>query len=459
MKHAAQTLFHQVVNFASSTVNNAVAVPGRKNLPKASRGMIANASNDITIPFFSDVLENSDDTLVKKGGGKGLALYDEIERDTHAWAVLQKRKKVLVSREWMVKPGGEDQIDLDAAEFLECILKELPFDRICEDLLDAILKGFAVSEIVWKRDGNYIKPDYLVSHEQRRFKFDREWKLRLLTMQSMTEGEALPDRKFIVHRHGVKGNNPYGLGLGTRLFWPVLFKREGVTFWMTFLEKFGAPTVWGKTPFGMTEAEEKKLLASLTSFVRDSAIVTPVGVEVDLVEAKRSGTVSHRDWCQYWDSQMSIATLGETLTTDVQDKGSRAAGEVHLDVLQMLVDADGDLLADTLRDTLIKWIVLFNFPGAKLPSIWRIRPANEQAEAEAESKKAEAAEKTEKALRQIVATSAKFEKDEDAREFIQELAPIDLNADRLDMFVAARFAFAHNAEQQQRFIHGSKKNF
>lgn len=42
----------------------------------------------------------------------------------------------------------------------------------------------------------------------------------------MRDGIDLPDRKFIVHRHGVVGNNPYGLGLGYQLFWAVLFKRE-----------------------------------------------------------------------------------------------------------------------------------------------------------------------------------------------------------------------------------------
>ena len=138
-------------------------------------------------------------------------------------------------------PGGEDQIDLDAAEFVEAQFKALPFDRICEDLLDATLKGISVSEIVWARDDNRIVPQRIVSHDQRRFVFDLEWKPRLLTLTNMMDGEELPPRKFISHRHGVKGNNPYGLGLGTRLFWPVLFKREGVAFWMKFLDKFAGP--------------------------------------------------------------------------------------------------------------------------------------------------------------------------------------------------------------------------
>ena len=135
----------------------------RKNLPADARAIIANARNDITIPFFSDVLQPTDRTLIERGGGQGLAIYDEIERDTHAGSVLQKRRSTLVAREWEVKAGGEDAIDLEAAEFVREQVENMAFDRICEDLLDATLKGYAVSEVVWDRDGNRIVPRLIIS--------------------------------------------------------------------------------------------------------------------------------------------------------------------------------------------------------------------------------------------------------------------------------------------------------
>lgn len=45
---------------------------GRKNLPADARTLIADAKNDITIPFYSGVLQHVDDTLIQQGGGKGL---------------------------------------------------------------------------------------------------------------------------------------------------------------------------------------------------------------------------------------------------------------------------------------------------------------------------------------------------------------------------------------------------
>lgn len=432
----------------------AFAEEPRKNLPAEARSLIASVANDITIPFFTGVMQNADDTLLQQGGGKGLAIYDEIERDTHAFAMIQKRKKATIAREWEVTPGGDRPIDKEAADLVKEILTALPFDRICEDLLDATLKGFAVSEIVWERDGNRIKPAQIKAHDQRRFTFDRDWAVRLLTWTAMREGLPLPDRKFIVHRVGVKGNNPFGLGLGTRLFWPVLFKREGVTFWLHFLEKFAGPTVVGKTPYGMLNEEQSKLMNTLTSIRTSSAVTVPIGTDVEFLEASRSGSVSYEQFIAYWDKQISICTTGETLTTQVSDGGgSRALGEVHQEQLDVLADSDGDLQSDTLREQLVQWIIDYNLPGAVPPSVYRVRPKNEKAAAETRKTKAEAAEATDRAIAQIVKQAAMFEDDQIAREYIVSFDITDALSDTtIDALVAARHAFVNDPGPSDPFV-------
>ena len=72
----------------------------------------------------------------------------------------------------------------------------------------------------------------------------------------MVEGEELPDRKFIIHSVGGKDGSPYGLGVGHRLFWPVFFKRQGISFWLIFAEKFGTPTAVGKYPGGADPGDQ-----------------------------------------------------------------------------------------------------------------------------------------------------------------------------------------------------------
>lgn len=361
----------------------------RKNLPAEARQLIAHARNDITIPNFGTVLQPQDDTLIQRGGGKGLKLYDEIERDPHAYALLQKRKLALIAREWEVEAASDDPRDEAARDFVEAVLSSLSFDRLCADLLDATLKGYAVAEIVWTRGALGIAPERIVSHDQRRFTFDVDWRPRLLTWTQPTEGEALPERKFIVHRFGAKGNNPFGLGLGTRLFWCVLFKREGLTFWLTFLSKFAMPTPVGKYPAGTLPEDQTRLLRTLQDMVASGAVVLPLGAEVSFLEASRAGRASYEEWCRYWDTQMSLAVFGSTLATHMEGQGSRAAAETHKEAEEQIIDADGDLLADTLHDQPIRWLVDLNHPGAGVPTVRRIRAKNEIAHEDLRKKRAE----------------------------------------------------------------------
>ena len=443
----------------------------RKNLPAQAGTLIANAQNDITIPFFSGALQHADDTLIKRGGGKGLKIYDEVAQDPHAGAMLQKRRSSLTAREWAVTAASDSDLDQQAVEVVREILDALPFDRICEDLLDATLKGFAISEVVWARKGARIVPAQVKTHDQRRFVFGQDWRPRLLTWADMRDGIELPERKFIVHRHGVKGNNPYGLGIGARLFWPVLFKREGVAFWLHFLDKFAGPTVIGKTPYGTISEEQRRLLNSLTSIRTSSAITVPIGTDVSFLEAARGGSVSYQEFLSYWDKQISICVTGETLTTDIGKSGSKAASETHADMLDMLVDSDADLLTDSLGDTLIRWIVEYNVPGAGVPKVSRERQESASARAAARKAMAEAEATEIDTLVAILTLAANIEDDGQAREFLSGFEVVTRMADAsIDQLVIARAAFtsvtpsrrpkppADPALDASSFADGSKKN-
>lgn len=415
----------------------------RKNLPAGARTLIADVRNDITIPFFSRALQHADDTLIQRGGGKGLKIYDEIKRDPKASACLVKRNKHLVAREWEVEAATSAPRDVEAADFVRQTVEGLPFDRISEDLSGgAILKGFAVSEIVWGRKDNRIVPVKIVSQDQRRFAFGEDWRPRLRTWTNMNDGIELPDRKFIVHRHGVIGNNPYGLGLGHQLFWAVLFKREGIAFWLHFLDKFAGPTAVAQTPYGMLTEEQTELLNKLAAIRTSSAITVPMGTDVKFLEAVRSGSVSYQEWLEYWDKQIAICILGETLTTDIGPNGSRAAAETHAGILDLLVDSDADHLSDTLYEQLITWLVEYNFPGAGVPRVWRVRPKNEKEKAETRKAQADAASSQNAALVGILETAGMIDDDTSAREFIVSFELTHaLSDEAIDRLVEARFAF------------------
>jgi phage gp29-like protein len=342
-------------------------------LNKDLRQEIATIAKDPTVALYGGVLSNQDDTLLSRGGGKGLKIYDEIERDCHAFAVLQKRKLAIIAREWQLLPASESALDKKAAELVERQLHNLRFDQVCVKLLDATLKGYSVAEILWGYDGAEIVARRVKVKPQRRFIFDEDQQARLLTPVDQVKGEQLPPRKFIVHRCGEKDDdNPYGLGLGHKLFWPVFFKKQDLTFWLTFVDKFAAPTAVGEYPNGTSEADQKKLLASLSTIASEAGIIVPQGMVVKLLEAARSGSIdTYERLARYLDEQISECVLGETLSTNIGNSGSLAASKTHNEVRLELAKGDSDLLSDTLNETLIRWIVELNLPGAKPPQLWR----------------------------------------------------------------------------------------
>jgi len=351
------------------------------------RREVASASRDIFVPVFGNLMRPTDDVLLAQGGGKGLGIYEELERDPHTYAVLMKRKLALVARDWEVEPGGSKREDRKAAELAERVLGGewgLSFDKVCVDLQDAVLKGYAVAEVIWAEiDGHWI-PVEVKPKNQRRFVFDPDGRVRMLTLANMIEGEELPERKILVHRFGDKTGDPYGRGLGHQLFWWIYFKRMAAQFWLVFAEKFGSPTVVGEYEDTMPPEEQDRLLDHLTRLSNENALIVKAGTAVKFLEAVRSGSVTYPDLVEYCDQQITLAVLGNTLTTTVGDSGSRALGDVHAGVEETIVDADADMLSATLNSQLLAWITWLNYPSARPPRVWRPRPT-----AEAEAAKTE----------------------------------------------------------------------
>jgi len=349
--------------------------PGRPGRPvmKELRQEVATTDRDILYPSFDGILRNlADDTLLTRGGGDGLKIYDALERDGMVYGCLQKRKLAVTARPWEVVPGGDGPLDAKAAELAKGMLEALGFDRLCTGLLDALLKGYAVAEILWESDGARIYPRKVKSRNQRRFHFDTEGKLRLLTHQDMYRGEPVPERKFIVHTFGDKDDSPYGLGLGTRLFWYVLFKREDLRCWLLYQDKFASPTAVGKYSPGASDQEQQKLLAALEAIAREAQVIIPEGMAIELLEAKRNSAGSQEAFCRYMDEQIGYIILGDA--PGAKDSGGALASAAILrnEVRLELVAADADLLSATLNETLLTWFTELNVPGAVPPKVWRV---------------------------------------------------------------------------------------
>ena len=320
-------------------------------------------------------LENPDPVLRTEAAGKGLKLYDEVDRDAHAGSVLQQRTLAIVGKEWEIIPAKsarkmgrpvsttQEQV---VADYVSSVLENCNFDQARQELLKAILYGFYCGEVMWqyRKDGN-LDIKKIIGKHPRRFLFTPKRELRLLTLASMIEGEALPERKFIVFTYG-DSDNPYGCGLGRRLWWPVWFKKNGVKFWLVFLEKFGLPTTVGKYPTGASKEDKAALREALEAIQSETGLTFPNTMDVSFLEASRAGTVTHQQLCEYMDRQISKAVLGQTASTE-GTAGKLGNEQAQEDVRQEITEADADLLDGCLNDPdgVIRWIVDYNFPGVE----------------------------------------------------------------------------------------------
>jgi len=332
---------------------------------------VATISKDIDVfAGYLTRLENPDPVLRTEAAGKGLKLYDEVDRDAHAGSVLQTRYLAVVGKEWDIIPAASQKTpgrpsantrEKVVADFVSSILENCNFDRARGELMQGILYGYYVNEVIWKVKDNALAIDKMIGKHPRRFIFTPERELRLLTLQSMIDGESLPPRKFIVFGFG-DSDNPYGKGLGRRLWWPVWFKKHGIRYWSVFLEKFGMPTAVGKYPMGATPEQKKTLLEALDAIQSETGITMPDDMAVEFLEAKRAGTVTHENFEEYMDRQISKAVLGQTATTE-GTAGKLGNEKAQEEVRQDILEADADLLDGCLNETLVKWIVDYNFPG------------------------------------------------------------------------------------------------
>lgn len=316
---------------------------------------------------FVQLLIPSDTVLRQKGGN--YSVYREVLRDDQCKSTFQQRRDKVIAAEWQVEAGGKRAIDKKAADWMREQLEAIEWDRITNGMLYGLWYGHAVSELLYDTDGRYITIKDIRVRDRQRFLYDEK---RGLWLRRETGDDLMPERKFWTFNTGADHDDePYGLGLAHYAYWPVFFKRNGIKFWMVFLEKFAAPTITGKAPAGQFDdaVRRAEILRQLRSFASDTAILVPDGIEVDLLEATRSGATSYEDMCAAMDAAIAKIVLSQTMTTD--NGSSRSQSEVHERVGDVVVKSDADLVCGSWNRGPGKWLTEWNFPGAAVPKVWR----------------------------------------------------------------------------------------
>ena len=327
---------------------------------------------DITRGFVDAMqLSESTDSILKSRGYGSYQLYKEVLRDEQVMSTFQQRRLAVIARSWEVSAGGESKIDIDAADFIRQQLKDIRFDTVTDKMLFGVFYGYSVAECLWDIKDNQVILKQVKVRDRDRFAFDGAGRLRLKTMNN-PQGELLPDNKFWTFQTGADHDDePYGLGLAHWLYWLVFFKRNGLKFWLIFLEKFGQPTALGTYGVNAKPEEKNKLLQALRDIATDSGIIIPEGMDISLLEASRSGTGDYTALQDRMNNAIAKVTVGQVASSE-GTAGKLGNEDLQADVRLELIKADADLVCESFNDSVIRWLVEWNFPTAKLPKVSRI---------------------------------------------------------------------------------------
>lgn len=312
------------------------------------------------------IVRPNDDLLISKGGNRALVVYQRLLYDEQVQACFRKLTQEVTSRPWYVQEYSDKPGDLAVRDFVAEVLEEMPLDDIYIGMAEALITGYSVGEIMWKKTKRGVIPFDIRMRDQRRFVFQEEedaqtgFTMRCLTFNRMFEGVELPQRKFIVSRYYVSHNgDPYGSALGRILYPLVKFRRRAIESYVLYGDRYATPTAVAKAPLSASTRELDTLYGHLSNLSQETAMILPEGYELEFVVPSGSPEV-FKNLIDYIDKEISLVLCGENEAGQAES-GSRASSQVANTVRVVRASELSEMLSHTLSQTLVRWITDLNF--------------------------------------------------------------------------------------------------
>ncbi|OZI15562.1 hypothetical protein CE195_00820 [Sodalis-like symbiont of Philaenus spumarius] len=290
---------------------------------------------------------------------------DLEEKDTHLFSELSKRRLALHSVEWRIQPPDNPNAQEKAqAVALEARLADASwFDNALFDATDALLKGYAMQEIIWgpPRDGEFF-PRAVHWRDPALFCVNPDDYRELRLRDGSHAGQVLQPFGWICHEAKAKTGYPGTQGLVRTLIWPFIFKNYSVRDFAEFLEIYGLPLRVGKYPSGASAEQKSALMRAVMDIGRRAGGIIPAGMSLEFEAAANGQSDPFMAMITWGERAISKAILGGTLTSEAGDKGARSLGEVHNAVRKEIRNADLRQLSRTFNRDLIYPLLALNSP-------------------------------------------------------------------------------------------------
>ena len=315
---------------------------------------VATRARSMDVAGFSFLLPNPDPILKRQG--KDMRVYRDLRSDAHVGGCIRRRKAAVKALERRVIAG---KAGARATRRAEDLFAALDMDRVMNEVLDGVLYGWQPLELMWGYRAGALQPLDVVGKPGEWFTFDNQAQLRFRSREHPLHGEELEPRKFLLARQEASYANPYGFADLSMCFWPTVFKRGGLKFWVTFTEKYGTPWLVGKQPRGTPGPEVDALLDKLEVMIQDAVAAIPDDSSIDILEAGDKGASAdlYKELLMFCRSEVSIALLGQNQSTEASS--TNASATAGLEVAGAIRDGDARMVEATFNQ-MLRWVTDLN---------------------------------------------------------------------------------------------------
>jgi phage gp29-like protein len=300
-------------------------------------------------------------------GGQPQLQFELFREMLQKWprlvSVEATRRLALTGLEWEIVPDdggspGARGSSQQAADFVRETLGRLDrFRDVLEHFATAIGFGVSVAELVWE-DGRLID---IVPVPYTRLTADpnEPWRLRVRTQAEPNNGIPLDEQpfKWAIHQPEAQPGHPFEGGLLRAS--ALLYLAQNLSFkdWLIWSQIAGMPVRVARFEPGTPEEDKRQLLKMLESLGTDAVAIFSKNVELQFVESTKGGEKPYKALQDHCNIEITILWLGQHLTTDIRQSGSRAAAEIHDRVREDLLVADISDESETIRRDVLTPIV------------------------------------------------------------------------------------------------------
>lgn len=339
--------------------------------------------------------------LVALRGRRGARVYREMsENDPVVGSILYAIEKIILRLDWRIETASEEQVDRDAAEFVETCIYDMSdsWEQTLSSILSMLVYGYAFNEIVYKIRGGMDTND-----PSKKSKFTdgkigwRKWPIRsqetlnnwMFDKEGGIQGfeqmdpygaglHRIPIDKALLFRTTTQKNNPEGKSLLRTAYRPWYFKRRIEEIEAIGIERdlAGLPIAYIPPEYlsSTASADQAAVRESIVSIVQNvkrneqEGIVFPLVYDdkgnkmfdLQLLSAGGSRQFDTDKVIGRYDQRIAMSVLSDFILLGHERTGSFALGSSKIDLWTMAVEAICKSIAEVVNQHAIPRLLKLN---------------------------------------------------------------------------------------------------